>query len=156
MAKEEAKTFMVEDATLIFRNFSGKEDQYNKPGNMNFSVLLDHETADFLASEGWNVKLLKAQEEGEEQQAYIPVSLRFDIMPPTVMMLTSTGRLRLDEDTVAMLDWANIQTVDLIVRAYNWELNGKTGTKAYLKSMYVTIEEDELEKKYALPVDGPA
>lgn len=155
MAKEEAKTFMVEDAALIFRNFSGKEDQYNKAGNMNFSVLLDPETAEFLLSEGWNVKLLKAQEEGEEQQAYIQVSLRFDIMPPTVMMITSTGRLRLDEDTVAMLDWANIQVVDLIVRAYNWELNGKSGTKAYLKSMYVTIEEDELEKKYALPVDAP-
>jgi hypothetical protein len=153
MAKEEAKTFMIEDASLIFRNFSGKEDQYNAAGNMNFSVLLTPELAEFLDGEGWNVKLLKVQEEGEEPQAYIPVSVRFDIMPPTVVMLTSTGRLRLDEDTISILDWSNIQTVDLIVRAYTWQVGDKSGTKAYLKSMYVTIEEDELEKKYALPAE---
>jgi hypothetical protein len=154
MAREEAKTFMVEDADLIFRNFSGKEDQYNKEGNKNFAVLLDPETAATLADDGWNVKMLKVQEEGDEPQAYIPVALRFDIMPPTVIMITSTGRLRLDEETVAILDWSNILTVDLIVRAYTWEVNGKTGTKGYLKSMYVTIEEDELEKKYALPAEN--
>lgn len=153
MAKEEAKTFMIEDAALIFRNFSGKEDQYNKEGNRNFAVLLDPQTAEVLANDGWNVKLLKVQEEGDEPQAYIPVSLRFDIMPPTIMMITSTGRIRLDEDTVSLLDWANIQLVDLIVRAYTWQVGEKSGTKGYLKSMYVTIEEDELEKKYALPAE---
>jgi len=155
MAREEAKTFMIEDASLIFRNFSGKEDQYNKEGNMNFSVLLTPEMAETLAHDGWNVKMLKVQEEGDEPQAYISVSLRFDMMPPTVIMMTSTGRVRLDENTVAILDWANIQVVDLIVRAYTWTVGDKTGTKAYLKSMYVTIEEDELEKKYAIPQEGP-
>lgn len=149
MAREEAKTFIVEDARLMFRNFSGKEGPYNKEGDRSFAVVIDPSTAQTLIDDYWNVKVLEAREEGDDQTAYIPVAVRFDIMPPTVIMITSGGRIRLDEDSVAVLDWANIQTVDLIVRAYEWTVNGKSGVKGYLKSMYITIEEDELEKKYA-------
>ena len=149
MAREEAKKFMIEDAEIMFRNFIGKEGPYNREGERSFAVKLDPETAETLANDGWNVKTLEPREEGDEPVPYVQVSVRFDIMPPTVFMITSTGRVRLDEDSVGVLDWANIQTVDLIVRGYDWVVRDKTGTKGYLKSMYVTIEEDELERKYA-------
>jgi hypothetical protein len=64
------------------------------------------------------------------------------------VVITSRGRTNLDDTQVEMLDWATIVNVDLIVRPYEWLVNGKTGIKAYCQSIYVTIEEDELERKY--------
>jgi hypothetical protein len=146
-------TVLMEGMRIIFRNFSGKEGQYNREGDRNFAVLLDDPIAERMASDGWNVKWLKPREDLDEEeaaQAYLPVSLNFAKgRPPRVVMITSRGRTNLDENMVELLDWADITNVDLIVRPYEWTVSGKSGIKAYLQSIYVTIEEDELEKKYA-------
>jgi hypothetical protein len=146
-------TVLMEGVRIVFRNFSGKEGQYNREGDRNFAALLDDSTANAMAEDGWNIKWLKPREvdEGEEEtpQAYIPVSVNFKGRPPRIVLITSRGRTNLDEDSIEMLDWADISNVDLIVRPYEWTVNGKNGIKAYLQSIYVTIEEDALELKYA-------
>jgi hypothetical protein len=144
-------TVLMEGVRIIFRNFAGKEGQYNREGDRNFSVLLDEKVAAAMHEDGWNVKWLKprSEEEGEEPQAYLPISVNFKGRPPRVVLITSRGRTNLDEDTVESLDWADIINVDLIVRPYEWVVNDKSGIKAYLQSLYVTIEEDPLEQKYA-------
>jgi hypothetical protein len=140
----------MEGVRIIFRNFAGKEGKYNREGDRNFAVLLDNEVANAMAEDNWNVKWLQPRGEDEEEtpQAYLPVSLSYKGRPPRVVMITSRGRSNLDEDQVEILDWATIVNVDLIVRPYEWTVNGKTGIKAYLQSIYITIEEDELERKY--------
>lgn len=145
-------TVLMEGVRIIFRNFSGKEGQYNREGDRNFAVLLDDKTANVMAEDNWNVKWLKPRDDEESDdtpQAYLPVSLNFTGRPPRIVLITSRGRTNLDEDSVNLLDWADIINVDLIVRPYEWVVNDKTGIKAYLQSIYVTIEEDALEIKYA-------
>lgn len=143
---------VMESVTIIFRNFEGKEGQYNRKGVRNFGVLIDDETALKMIEDDWNIKYLKPREDEEEAtpQAWLPVEVAYDKgRPPHVVLITTRGRTTLDEKQVEMLDWADITNVDLIVNPYHWDVNDRTGVKAYLKSIYVTIEEDELERKYA-------
>jgi hypothetical protein len=144
-------TVLMEGVRIIFRNFAGKEGQYNREGDRNFAVLLDDTTAQAMAEDNWNVKWLRPRNEDEEEtpQAYLPVSVNFKGRPPRIVLITSRGRTNLDERQVEMLDWADILNVDLIVRPYAWTVNQKSGVKAYLQSIYVTIEEDALEIKYS-------
>src|SRR5690606_24959669 len=97
----------------------------------------------------WNVKRLKPRDDAEIGTAYIQVSVGFKGRPPRMVMITSRGRVELDEETCVLLDWADIRQVDLIIRPYHWNVNGRTGVKAYLKSIFVVIEEDYLELKYS-------
>jgi len=150
MAQQD-NTVLMEGVRIIFRNFSGKEGQYNREGDRNFAVLIDDATAEAMARDGWNVKTLRPRDEDEEEhpQPYLPVSVNFKGRPPRIVLITSRGRTNLDENSVEMLDWADIINVDLIIRPYEWTVNDKSGIKAYLQSIYVTIEEDALERKYA-------
>ena len=144
-------TVLMEGVRIIFRNFAGKEGQYNREGDRNFAVLLDEKSAAAMAEDNWNVKWLRprTEEEGEEPQAYLPISVNFKGRPPRIVLITSRGRTNLDESQVETLDWVDILNVDLIVRPYEWTVNGKSGVKAYLQSIYVTNEEDRLELKYS-------
>jgi hypothetical protein len=154
--QKEEITVLIENARIIFRNFAGVQKQFNKAGDRNFSVVLDDKLAQRLIEDGWNVKWLKAREEGDQDQPHLPVALRFDVRAPRVVLVTGDNRTFLDEDSVAVIDTADIENVDLIIRAFDWSRDdGASGRKAYLKSIYVTIHEDELERKYAHPNDDP-
>jgi hypothetical protein len=158
VTKKEVKSNLgIENARIGFRNFTGKEGRFNPAGQRNFCVFLDTDQALILERDGWNIKWLEPREPEDEKQAYLPVGVTYSNYPPKVMAITSSGKTILDEDSIHILDWAEFETIDLIIRPYNWEVNKKRGVKAYLKAMYATLIEDEFEQKYrTFPDTSPA
>lgn len=145
---------IIENANIVFRNFEGKEGKFNPAGRRNFCVLLEDKLANGLEKDGWNIKYLTPREEGDKPQAYIQVSLNYNAYAPNVYLVSSRGQNRLNENDVKILDWADLANVDIMIRPYEWEVNGKKGIKAYLKTMYAVIEENPLEEKYSNAPDS--
>lgn len=155
MAYRNIPNISIEDARIIFKNFSGKGSDYNTEGARNFCLVLDEETADKLRADGWNVKERAALDEDDAPLLYLPVAVSFAHIPPKIVLVKGPGKLvRMDEDDVHQLDTAYISRVDLTITPYQWALkSGKSGVKAYLKTMYVTLDKDEFEDRYAGEVE---
>lgn len=143
---------LMEDVQIVFRNFGGGPTKFKPAGERTVGVLLPDEIAIAMAEDDWLVKWLNPREDGDAPKPWLPVKLEFEKgRPPNVVMITSGGRTHLNASTIECLDYADILKVDLIVTPYDWTMSdGKSGRKAYLKSMYVTIDEDELERKYSI------
>lgn len=149
--------FTIENALLFKKNFSGEEGMYNAKGRRNFCVVIpDTEMANKLRADGWKVFDLRPQEEGEEPTPAMQITVRFDPIPPQIVVVTSKARTFYSEDMVGSLDWASFAQVDIVVQEYNWNVNGKTGKSAYLKTMRAVLDEDFLQQKYADDFAPPA
>lgn len=150
--KPKPEAILIENANIRFRNFAGRERDFNSAGDRNFCVFVDPDQAADLKAAGWNVKQLRAREEGDIPQDYLQVKVSYKNAqrPPKCVLVSSGGRRDLGQQEVELLDAVDIKKVDLIVNPYEWTVNGNTGVKAYLKSIFVTINEDELDLKYAL------
>ena len=141
----------LENVRIGFRNFSGKEGKYNAKGDRNFTIFLNDDDARSMEADGWNIKWLPAREEGDEPRPIVKVKVSYNpkARPPRVVIITSRGRNNIGEDEINILDWADIRNVDLILNPYVWDVSGRQGITAYLQAIYVSIEEDALERKYA-------
>ena len=140
----------IDDARIVYRNFSGKASMYNREGDRNFSVVIpNRDIADELIDAGWNVKVKPPREDGDEPFIHLPVKIKFNGRGPIVYIRSGKAMVKLNEDTIDQLDNISILSVDLDIRPYDWDINGKRGRTAYLQSICVTQEVDRFAEKYA-------
>lgn len=139
----------IDDARIVYRNFSGVGSKFNREGDRNFAVIIpDQEQADALINEGWNVKIKPPRDEDDSPFMYLPVKIKFNDRGPNCYLATGTRINRLDEESICCLDDVDILSVDMDLRPYDWEVNGKTGRTAYLQSIKVTQEIDRFASSF--------
>ena len=140
----------IEDARIIYRNFAGVGSKFNREGDRNFAVIIpNQELCDELVDAGWNVKIKPPRDEDESPFMFLPVKIKFNSRGPAAYVVSGDSVTRLNEDTIAMLDEIDIASVDMDIRPYDWEVNGKTGRTAYLQAINVTQNIDRFGARYA-------
>lgn len=148
----------IDDARIIFRNFEGRGDKFNREGDRNFALVIpNREMADALIDDknrlgvGWNVKIRDPREEGGDEFIYMPVKIRFNDRGPRIYLQAGPNAqpVMLDEESVACLDNIDIARIDMDIRPYDDEINGKPFRAAYLQSMHVVQNVDRFGARFA-------
>lgn len=146
----EREILEIEDARLVYRNFEGRGDRYNRAGERKFSVIIPNdEIKDILVEKGWNVKIKAPSEGYDEPFMHLPVKVKFNGRGPSVYVSSGKNWTKLNEDNVDMLDHIDIASVSMDLRPYDWEVNGQTGRTAYLDAINVIQNVDRFGAMYA-------
>lgn len=142
----------IENAHIMFRNFSGEaRSRFDREGVRYFYLVIDDEDLrEQLVRDGWNVKEYVSKNRDGDPIPYIKVEVNYNNIPPKIYQDGANGPMLMSAESIGVLDDADIENVDLTVTPYSWEVNGKTGIKAYLKSMFVTFARDAFAEKHGL------
>lgn len=139
----------INDARIIYRNFSGIGSKFNREGDRNFAVVIpEQEMADALIERGWNVRIKPPRDEEDEVFMFLPVKIKFNDRGPNCYLITGNRKNTLDEESIGIIDDIDIMGVDLDIRPYDWNVNGKEGRTAYLQAIEVTQEIDRFAARY--------
>ena len=139
----------IDEARIIYRNFSGVGSKFNREGDRNFAVVIPtEELADRLTELGWNVKVKPPRDDDDTPFMYLPVKVKFNERGPAAYLRSGDNMIKLDEESVSCLDDVDIVSVDMDLRPFDWDVNGKQGRTAYLQSICVTQQIDRFAAKY--------
>lgn len=162
----------LDGVRLIWRNFEGREEEYNAVGQRNFHVVLPEDVALQMIDQGWNVKVKPPREPGEETFYTLKVKVSYKYKAPRLTTVSKkwdhkTGKDKLvrnllPENLVMTLDMFEFEKVDLILSPSHWNVRGESGVTAYVKTGFFFVRRDALEEKYAyipeedmLAIEGP-
>ena len=146
---EPRELLLIDDARIVYRNFAGAATKFNRAGDRNFAVIIpDEDMKDALVANGYNVKIKPPRDEDDSPFMYLPVKIKFNNRGPKVYLKSGTNIVTLDEDSIGCIDEMDIISVDLDIRPFDWEVNGKEGRTAYLESIHVTQDLDRFAARY--------
>ena len=150
------KLLKIKNPEIFQINFAGRITDRNPNGRRQFSWKIPtDELAEQLKADGWNVWYTKESEKYGESRPCIDVEIRYhqekelQYLNPKIYKVTSKKKTLLTEDLVADLEKDEIIDIDLWINPSYWNVNGKSGIKAYVDTMWITVEEDDTIEKYA-------
>ena len=85
----------IDEVRLVYRNFAGRGDKFNREGDRNFAIVIPNEDlADQLAKDGWNVKVKPPRVDGDDPFMYLPVKVKFNERGPIAYLISVTSERR--------------------------------------------------------------
>lgn len=141
----------LENVAIIHRNFSGAIKEFNKTGQRTFSIILTNDEAEELLEKGLSVRQRPAKEDPNEVFCFLPCTIGYNNpnMKPLIYRINGQRMTQLFESNVGTLDGADIESADVTLNLRPWSVNGSSGIKCYVQSMYVKTAEDRFASKYA-------
>lgn len=149
------------------RNFSGVKDDFNERGNRQVLIVVGKQHAydlgfdsvtdmfNALKADDWKVKRFNATDENNDPDMYFPATaVYYDRDKSSIFMKTGRNSRLLTEQTVGLLDSADIENTDVILSKHYYDSHGKQGYNVRIKSMEVTVIEDEICARNSMRDDG--
>lgn len=147
----------IEDSKFIFNtNFEGNPDKDKyRSAQRKGNVRLTEEQAKDLIAKGYNVKKTKPKEGYEDEyepQYYISVKMKWKSegakSDPRVFLISGDNSVRLDANSVRMIDDIWVEKVNIKANPYVNKNDGRISL--YINVMYVwqNIDEDPWANKY--------
>ena len=149
MAKDKRVTYKIADARFVYKNFAGRPDSYNpNGGKRSFGCkIVDDDTLNQLIDAGFKIKYLTNGDEPDIP--YIKVKVNFGDYPPIIWLKSGKTKTKLNEETIKILDTADIIDAKLIISPYEWKMpSGLTGISAYCDALYVTVVPNKFEEEF--------
>lgn len=147
------KIIQIDDAHLLWRNFKGREEEFNRKGDRNFNIVIETAEQYNALKEDvndygipWNIAV-KESADGSDPRMTMKVKVKFSDRGPNIYLIAGNSRTKLTEETVGILDDITIARVDLDIRPYDDTISGKPFRAAYLKNMEVIQDIDRFEAR---------
>lgn len=171
MIEVEGNRIRIKDAKVIpaLKNFGGIK--FGSNGSRDFMIMLDEEQAAILSERGYNITYYKkhiTDKDGNETIEVIPelkIKLRVDKFAPDIKIYfgsyhgvervmsapinnrdpEAASKIAQYESNVDELDRFRFLECAIAFTPYNWSTPTKSGTSAYLKTMYVVVPKPDFE-----------
>lgn len=142
---------VLQGAQVFAKNFAGGKF---RDGKRSVGFKLPFELGEELHRLGWPInRLLPNPDDPNGVETHcVYAKVRFDIVPPVIVMIDRHGKTKLDEQSVGQLDWTRIGSCDVVLHPSSYPAsNGRPGgISVYVKTLYATIiEDDEFYERYA-------
>lgn len=144
----------IDDAYILpgsYRNFAGNPTKFNRDGgDRSFCIRLNPEAAEWFKDNNFNVQERVNPNDPDLGPTYVlSVKVNFSYRPPTIVMISGNRGTTLTEETVSLLDTADIQKADVAINPRDYiKRDGTPGRTAYCLSLYATIAENPYAEKY--------